>query len=204
MCNLFQQNLAYSHLVEELTRLRTPLVCPTPAEAPNLEPREVKPTDPAAVIRPRGEGVELVQLKWGFSPGAPKRPPVTNFRAEGRRFGPGRCLIPASAFFEFTGSRYPKTRWRFTEVGEDWFCMAGLWRAAEGAWPESFTLLTCAPGEDMRPYHDRQVIVLPRAQWTAWLDPASDPASVLRPGPPGSLAAEQSPREGPAAQASLF
>ena len=195
MCNLYEHNIAYSQFVDELTRLRTPLVYPTPAAAPNLEPREVRPTDPASVIRRRDEGVELVQLKWGFAPGAPKRPPVTNFRSEGRRFGPGRCLIPASAFFEFTGAKYPKTRWRFTETGQDWFCMAGLWRPAESGWPESFTLLTTAPGDDVRPYHDRQVIVLERARWKEWLDPASDPALLLQPGPPGALQVEAAPRE---------
>ena len=204
MCNLFQQTLAYSQLVDELTRLRMPLVYPTASKAPNLEPREVKPTDPASVIRSRDQGVELVQLKWGFAPAAPKRPPVTNFRSEGRRFGAGRCLIPAAAFFEFTGASYPKTRWRFTETGEDWFCMAGLWRPAAGDWPESFTLLTCAPGDDVRPYHDRQVIVLDRAHWAEWLDPAGDPAPLLQPGPPGALQVEASPRETLSSQPTLF
>ena len=40
----------------------------------------------------------------------------------------GRCLIPASHFFEFTGSKSPKTKWKFTKTGETWFCFAGLWR----------------------------------------------------------------------------
>ena len=204
MCNLYEHNVAYSQFVDELTRLRTPLIYPTPAAAPNLEPREIKPTDPAPVIRPRDGGVELVQLKWGFAPGAPKRPPVINFRSEGRKFGAGRCLIPASAFFEFTGSKYPKTRWRFTEAGQDWFCMAGLWRPAAGDWPESFTLLTTAPGEDVRPYHDRQVIVLERARWAEWLDPSSDPAVLLQPAPPGALRVEAAPREAPPSQGGLF
>jgi putative SOS response-associated peptidase YedK len=34
-----------------------------------------------------------------------KGAPVINFRSEGRRFPKGRCLIPASHFFEFTGSK---------------------------------------------------------------------------------------------------
>ncbi len=69
--------------------------------------------------------------------------------------------------------------------------MAGLWRPAEGDWPESFTLLTTAPGPDVAPYHDRQVIVLPRERWADWMDPESDPAALLVPGPPGSLEVEQ-------------
>jgi putative SOS response-associated peptidase YedK len=34
-----------------------------------------------------------------------------------------RCAGPH--FFEFTGTKSPKTKWKFTKVGEDWFCFAG-------------------------------------------------------------------------------
>jgi hypothetical protein len=60
-------------------------------------------------FRRREEGVELVQLRWGFPPPRPKGAPVINFRSEGRRFPKGRCLIPASHFFEFTGTKSPKS-----------------------------------------------------------------------------------------------
>ena len=53
---------------------------------------------------------------------------MINFRSEGRRFPKGRCLIPASHFFEFTGTKSPKSKWKFTRAGEQWFCFAGLWR----------------------------------------------------------------------------
>jgi putative SOS response-associated peptidase YedK len=38
------------------------------------------------VFRRREEGVELVQLRWGFPPAPLKGAPVINFRSEGRRF----------------------------------------------------------------------------------------------------------------------
>jgi putative SOS response-associated peptidase YedK len=51
-----------------------------------------------------------LQLSTGASCGAP----VFNFRSEGRHFvKSNRCLIPASAFFEFTGKKYPKAEHRF-------------------------------------------------------------------------------------------
>jgi putative SOS response-associated peptidase YedK len=196
MCNLYEHNVAYRQFVDEFSQLKLPLVFPPPSEAPNLEPRqEIRPTDLAPVIRPRDEGVELVRLKWGFRPGAPKRPPIINFRSEGRRFGQGRCLVPASAFFEFTGEKYPKTRWRFTDPAQAWFCFAGLWRRAEGDWPESFTLLTCAPGEDVAPYHGRQPIPLAREDWAKWLDPAADGSDLLHAAPKGALAVVEAPRD---------
>src|SRR5262249_23507705 len=106
-------------------------------------------------------------------PRRPKAGPLINYRSEDRRFSQGRCLVPASFFFEYTGAKSPKTRWRFTKIGEDWFCFAGLWRRIDtpSGPQDAFTLLTCAPGPDVSPIHDRQPVVLDRAQWSAWLDP---------------------------------
>jgi putative SOS response-associated peptidase YedK len=191
MCNLYGNKVSFRQLVDEFSQVRLPLRFPEPHAAPNLEPRdEIRPTDPAPVVRSRDDGVELASLKWGFRPFRPKAAPVINFRGEGRRFGRGRCLVPASHFFEFTGSKYPKTRWKFTQAGQDWFCIAGLWRPAEGDWPESFTMLTTEPGPDIKPYHDRQIVVLDRGQWAGWLDPATDEAEFVRPQPAGFFEVE--------------
>src|SRR4029077_644905 len=162
-----------------------------PTAAPNLEPRdEIWLTDPAPVIRRREDGVELVQLRWGFPPARPKGAPVINFRSEGRRFPVGRCLVPASHFFEFTGTKSPKTKWKFTRTGEDWFCFAGLWRPmAPGG--EAFTLLTTEPGPDVAPIHDRQMVILERSNWLSLLALTRPEPELLRPLPAGSLAVEQ-------------
>jgi putative SOS response-associated peptidase YedK len=74
-------------------------------------------------------------------------------------------LIPASHFFEFTGVKSPKTKWRFTKTGEDWFCFAGLWRPMPEGAREAFTILTTEPRPDLAPIHNRQVVVLDRADW---------------------------------------
>src|SRR5690348_5620102 len=73
-------------------------------------PEDIWPTDKAPVIRRREDGTnEFSELRWGFPPPArPKGAPIINFRSEGRRFPVGRCLIPASHFFEFTGTKSPK------------------------------------------------------------------------------------------------
>jgi putative SOS response-associated peptidase YedK len=99
MCNDFGNRVPYDDYLRAFSEIRVPLRWPTTAS--NLEPRDdIWPTDPPPIIRRREEdGVELVQLRWGFPPARPKGAPVINFRSEGRRFPKGRCLIPASHFF---------------------------------------------------------------------------------------------------------
>ena len=190
MCNDYGNRIPYSAYVEAFSEIRIPLRFPV--AAPNLEPRDdIWPTEQAPVIRRRDDGVELVQLRWGFAAARPKAPPVINFRSEGRRFPNGRCLVPASHFFEFTGKKSPKSKWKFTKACEEWFCFAGLWRPASGDAPEAFTLLTTEPGPDVAPIHSRQMVVLERSDWAAWLDLTRPEAELLRPLPAGSLKVEQ-------------
>jgi putative SOS response-associated peptidase YedK len=190
MCNDFGSHIPYDDIVRAFGSAR--IAVEWPAAGPNLEPREdIWPTDPAPVIQRLEAGTNrFAILRWGFPPARPKGPPVINFRSEGRRFPVGRCLIPASHFFEFTGSQSPKRKWKFTKSGEDWFCFAGLWRPTPpgGA---AFTLLTTAPGPDVAPIHNRQMVVLNRADWAAWLEQTGNETELLAALPAGSLSVEQ-------------
>ena len=56
---------------------------------------------------------------------------------------------------------------------------------------DAFTLLTTGPGSDVAPIHNRQMVVLDRADWLAWLDLTRPEAELLRPLPAGSLAVKQ-------------
>ena len=98
----------------------------------------------------------------GLSAARPKGPPIINLRSEGRNFPVGRCLVPALHFFEFTGTRWPKTKWKFTKGDEDWFWFARLWPPTAAG--EAFTLLTTDPNLDVAPMHDRQMVVLERSE----------------------------------------
>jgi putative SOS response-associated peptidase YedK len=191
MCNDFGNQIPYDDYLQAFSRIRIPVRFPS--APPNLEPREdIWPTDPAPVIRRLEEGTaEFAQLRWGFPPARPKGAPVINFRSEGRKFPKGRCLIPASHFFEFTGTRSPKSKRKFTKAGEEWFCFAGLWRPMPGGAGEAFTLLTTEPGPDVAPIHDRQMVILERADWQAWLDLSRPESDLLHPLPAGSLSVEQ-------------
>jgi putative SOS response-associated peptidase YedK len=190
MCNDFGNHIPYDSYLQAFSQIRVPVRFPT--TAPNLEPREdIWPTDRAPVIRRLEDGTnQFSELRWGFPPGRPKAAPVINFRSEGRRFPVGRCLVPASHFFEFADTKSPKTKWKFTKAGEDWFCFAGLSRPMpQGG--EAFTLLTTEPGPDVAPIHDRQMVILERADWSAWLELTGNEAELLRALPAGSLNVEQ-------------
>lgn len=164
------------------------------AATTNLQPTDdIRPTDLAPVLVATGGGVTLTRLSWGLRDAAnPKRPPVINYRSEGRAFERGRCLVPASSFFEFTGETSPKTRWRFSRTDGDWFCFAGF-MAGPGE-DARFTLLTTAPGPDIAPIHDRQPVVLNRSGWAGWMSGAPA-AGLLAPSPAGTWTVSQAPRE---------
>lgn len=208
MCNKFGYNSPLHRLLELFANFDIEAATAGLPNFPDLD--EIKPTDMAPIARweggrQAGEGrVVLSQMRWGFPPPRPKAGPVINYRSEGRTFTTGRCLVPATHFFEFTGVKYPKTQWRFTAPGADVFAMAGLWRDTGPETGPRFTLLTIDPGPDVAPYHDRQIVPLMPDQWKAWLDPAVDAQTLLKPGPAGSLVAAQVGKDAPAAPPRLF
>jgi putative SOS response-associated peptidase YedK len=164
--------------------------------APNIEAREdIKITDMAPIVHASDDGAgtgDLVQRRWSW-PGQNGKP-VYNFRSDGREFSSGRCLIPADGFYEFTDpadkTKKRKDKWLFTKTGEPWFCIAGIWRT-DAQVGEAFTMLTMPPGDDIAPYHDRQIAILDRGDWAAWLDHSVSAKAILKPLPAGSLAVEQ-------------
>ncbi|TGT94978.1 SOS response-associated peptidase [bacterium M00.F.Ca.ET.163.01.1.1] len=197
MCNDYEQHIAWA----EYCRMMAELALRIPSHQTELDlPQadDIRINDPAPVMRAAGDAVELAAMTFGFPPGSPKGGPVFNFRSEGRRFAATkRCLIPPSAFFEFTGARYPKAKHRFTLTGAPFMAIAGLWREAVGNKPPTFTMLTTEPGSDVAPYHNRQVVVLRPQHWAAWLNLTKPEGELLRPLPAGALSVETVRPESP-------
>jgi putative SOS response-associated peptidase YedK len=187
MCNDYRLEVDIASIMEDFDDLKIKI--DLPEGTPNVAAREdIKITDLAPIVRSAtGGGGELVNRRWSW-PG-PSGKPVYNFRAEGREFGSNRCLILADGFYEFTDPEAPKQKrldkWLFTLPEHRWFCIAGIWRESPAG--EAFTMLTLDAGEDVAPYHHRQIIPLPRDRWTAWLDPSVPAGEVLGVLPKGSL-----------------
>ncbi len=195
MCNDHRNKLREIEALDALIA-QSGLRAVYPEGRPNLEPRDdIRITDRTQILRPAAEGgnaVEVVTRRWSW-PG-PGGKPVYNFRSDNREFGSGRCLIVADGFYEFTTHSDPKSKrkhkWLFTLKGAPWFGIAGLWRK-DAEVGEAFTMLTTEPGPDIAPYHSRQIVVLPPADWSRWLDVKVPARETLKPLPAGSLEVEQ-------------
>lgn len=190
MCNEYEQQIAYAAYCRMIQDLE--LGMPTQQIEKDLpSAARVAITDVAPVMRAAGNVVELAQMRFSFPPPKPGGKPVFNYRSEGRKFDKSnRCVIAASAFFEYQGGKAPKGKYRITLNGAPFLGIAGIWREAKGDVPPAFTMLTIEPGPDVVAYHDRQIVVLQPQDWFAWLRLTKPQDDLLRPLPTGSLTVE--------------
>ena len=170
MCSRFELNAPPSELAHRFGLDRPP---------PALNAAEARPTDAALVIdRPPGndDGPAARLLPWGLAVAWDTKP-VINARAETlaekRTFRPllgRRCLVPATAYFEWrkVGRARLKNRIRpaATDDGGEVFAFAGLFDG------ERFTVVTCAAAPAVAPIHDRMPVILAGDAEARWIDPA--------------------------------
>src|SRR5262249_51493573 len=104
-----------------------------------------------------------------------------------------RCLIPASAFFEWRLEGTRKVKYRFARPIEDLFCFAGVYdtwrdpRDPHGHGLRSFTLNTTTPNDLVATCPHRMPVILHSHDEDVWLDSSMRDAisitSLLRPFP---------------------
>jgi putative SOS response-associated peptidase YedK len=164
----------------------------------NIAPSQANPV----VINQDGPALALMQ--WGLIPAWSREPSsrysTINARIETVAEKPAfrgplrsrRCLVPATGYYEWQArpgapARAPKQPY-FITLGHDGgpgdlFAFAGLydiWRAPDGQELATYTILTTAANDLLRPLHERMPVILPREAEAQWLDPAiSDPARLL-------------------------
>jgi putative SOS response-associated peptidase YedK len=186
MCNDYEQHVRWAEYCKMMQALE--LALPnhqSEADLPRADDVRINDTEP--VMRAAGNEIELVPMSFAFPPGRPRGAPVFNFRSEGRHFANStRCIVPASAFFEFTGKKYPKAKHRFALKGSPITAIAAISRPGQSNQPPSFAMLTTAPGPDVASYHNRQVVVLRPEDWGAWIRLTKTEAELLRPLPEGA------------------
>ena len=187
MCNLYRIEKNPDAIRRLFADVQIPLTFPE--GIPNFEPRDVRISEKAPIVRFNRESnvAELIERRWSWPASGGK--PVFNMRSDGREFGKDRCLVIADAFYEFTKPDDPKQKrkdcWLF-EPAEGEFAIAGVVRSNPEV-GEAFTMLTVPPGPDIAPYHSRGVALLTPPQWRAWLDGSAKSVEMLTPAVEGSL-----------------
>jgi putative SOS response-associated peptidase YedK len=82
-----------------------------------------------------------------------------------------RAVVPAEAFYEWSGPKHARTKWRITRDDNQPLGFAAIWDEVDcfegGLF--SFAILTRAAGGQMSAIHDREPIVLPRDVWSDWI-----------------------------------
>lgn len=131
---------------------------------------------------PSSDVVELAAMKLGFPPPPGRKGgSLFNFRSQGRHFGQsGRCLVPASAFFEFTGSKYSKAKHRSTLNGAAFTAISGSVAGKRGKQSSVVHDADNGAGHDVPGIHSRQIVVPRPEDRRHWLELTKKEAELLR------------------------
>jgi putative SOS response-associated peptidase YedK len=120
---------------------------------------------------------------------ASKRSPRSRFFAS--HSSAGRCLIPASGYYEWQDTPSGKQPWYFTaRDGSPALTIAGLWdRWRDKATGETITscaMIICEPNKFVAEVHDRMPVLLAEKDFEPWLSGAAG-LELLRPAPEDML-----------------
>ncbi len=174
-------------LIEAMNR--SPLVSLFQERTAVLSEGEIRPTNAAPVIATNRSGDRAVfPMKWGFT----GKTLLINARAETAAQKPTfreawaghRCIVPASWYFEWEhltgkdGRKRTGEKYRLHPKGAaiTWLC--GLYRLEAGM--PCFVILTREPSEAIRFIHDRMPLMLPEQRVNDWINPAANPAEIIR------------------------
>jgi putative SOS response-associated peptidase YedK len=192
VCGRYRQARDPREVAEWIDRVVSPL--------PNIAASwNIAPTQDALVLRrhPDTFARHLDVLRWGLVPrwapdlkGAAR---AINARAETvaekpsfrDAFARRRCLVPAEGFYEWqvTGTK-TKQPYSIAPADGGLLVFAGLWEAwrepASGEVVRTFTIVTTAANEALRPLHERMPVMLSRDAWPVWLgETPGDLAPIL-------------------------
>ncbi len=157
----------------------------------------VSPTQVMPVVTVRNGEERLLELfRWGIVPkwgrGGATPPPLINARSETvaekvtfrKLLRNRRCLVPASGFYEWEkrgGARVPHF---FSVRDEPLIAYAGIFdipASDDEGERASFTILTTAANDLVRPFHDRMPVIVRLDDFEHWLDPNVEEPDLLEP-----------------------
>jgi putative SOS response-associated peptidase YedK len=166
MCGRFTQTAAFDVLAERFG------ITVEDSDLEDLAPHyNVSPSQTVPIITASDKGRRLVMAKWGFRPAWVKDSKLApiNARAEtvatSRLFAAavrdGRCLVPATGFYEWKAVPGQKRKQPFyiRLKGGAPFAFAGLWTPPHLA-PPTCVIITTTPNELLVDIHNRMPVIL--------------------------------------------
>ena len=150
------------------------------------------------VIHQHEDQISASIMIWGMIPPSVKNPEefrskystfnakaetIEHSRMYAAPYKEKRCLVPASAFYEYSGPRGKRIPNLFGPKEEPIFSFAGLWEiwtGPKGLPIETCTIITTEPNDLIKPIHHRMPVILPHEQYTAWLDTKNTDIKHLR------------------------
>lgn len=151
----------------------------------SLRRGELRPGDDAAVIAlNRRMSPSAFVMRWGFRMDTRL---IFNARSESAMSKPlfrdsfrqRRCLIPASAYFEWDHRQEHKTKMMIWPAGTKMMMLCGLYRVEDDPRFPAFTILTREASETIAAFHPRMPVILPWGAAMQWLQPDADPQALL-------------------------
>ncbi len=197
VCNDYQQHVTRKLLLDTADKLDLGLNA-SRAEDAWHEADDIRVGQPGPVLRSAGNGSALAPMIFGLPHPSGGRP-IINITSDYTKGGErkirdyshsDRCVILASGFYEFKGTRYPKAKYQFTLNDQPFMGIAGIWRSGLNGKEDAFAMLTTIPGADIEPIHDRQIVILRPEQFGTWLSFDRGAVDLLQPLPAGSLSVE--------------
>lgn len=191
MCNLYSITKSPAALAAIVRAMRD-RTANRPTPLPGIFPDTMAPV---VRVAPEGER-ELTLMRWGFPAPPQGGRPVTNIRNVASSYwrpwlkAESRCLVPATAFCEWTDAQ-PKVPHWFGLVDDDpsaLFAFAGLWRRwtgtrrNEAGEHELYAFLTTEPNDVVRPVHSKAmpVMLTKPEEFEVWLRGPTDEALALQ------------------------
>lgn len=202
MCGRFDtSHLTWADIHEQLSFFAKVTTPPR-----NMEPNpDVRPTTPQLTARLGDDGWIVEPMRWGLVPfwrsgkplkdtakGADDGFKLTTFNARVETchsastfrdaFAKRRCIVPASAWFEWTGDKGSKLKHRFAREDGKAIWFAGMWdrcTTPDAGDVASFTILTGPSAGFLEQFHTRAPVILEPSDWAKWLNPAEEPTELF-------------------------
>lgn len=148
----------------------------------------------------------LLNMRWNMimsgrvnARGRPVMETITNARSEtlfekSAFDGVRRAVLPVSGWYEWTGGKGRKTRWKMSPANADRFLFAAIWdvwAAPGGIEVLQMATVTVEPNADVTRYHHRMPALLDVTVLDDWFSGDNDLASaLLRPAEPETVLVE--------------